>query len=441
MSYKNLDIESKMAKVIYTLRRIRPFYSAVYESMKREETTQVETMGVTTNKVVYNKKFVEGLEFEELMFVDLHEIVHVALMHVSRRKNRDPELWNIAADLYVNKLLSEEFSILPGETNTGELITFPKSALFCSSLDLNNDYVEQIYEELNKQAQENGYSAAKNKVHNIEDTTDTFHFSYKGSLDKSESRRSGNDTFELDVSLDYSGDIMPSSADSVTQENENRQVLSEAQVRSQMTGGAGNKPGLLEFHVSEILKSHVDWRKLLRKYCIKATSSDSTFSNPDKRMYYQRAIYPGQAQDESLLLRGVKVCFDASGSISDKDIAYFYGQVRDILKEFKVQAELIYWDTEIESSGDFKSFHEMQNISSIGRGGTDPSCIFEYFDTHKCKVKPIVTLIFTDGFFYGDFNKAKFKRKYKDTIWVMTRDYNRDFKPSFGQVTVARFSE
>ena len=114
MSCKDLDIESKFAKAFHNLSNLRPFYCAVYESMQRVESSSVGTMGVTCKKMMYNKNFVDGLEFEELMFVNLHEICHVALMHVSRRKNRDPELWNIACDLYANRLLAEEFNIIPG---------------------------------------------------------------------------------------------------------------------------------------------------------------------------------------------------------------------------------------------------------------------------------------------------------------------------------------
>ena len=82
MSCKDLDIESKFAKAFHNLSNLRPFYSAIYESMYRVESESVQTMGVSCKQMVYNKKFVEGLEFEELMFVDLHEICHVALMHV-----------------------------------------------------------------------------------------------------------------------------------------------------------------------------------------------------------------------------------------------------------------------------------------------------------------------------------------------------------------------
>ena len=440
MSYKDLDIESKLAKTIHVLRNYRPFYSALYESMERVESTSVKTMAVSCKKMYYNKEFVEKLEFEELLFVDLHEVAHVALMHVSRRKNRDPELWNIACDLYVNKLLAQEFNIIPGKTSNDGTVKFLDGGLYCGSLDLEEDYTESIYEELYKQAQENGYNNTK-LSDLLEDKK--FHFEYEGSCkDFSSEINDTNRKFVIDIRPgEYEVDIKEDGKDQLSKEDENRRILQDARTRYEMSNRyTGSSAGLLKFKVDEVLKSHLDWRKLLRKHCIKATRSDTSFSNPDKRMYYQRAIYPGQALDGMAELKGVKVCFFSSGSISENDIAYFYGQVRDILKEFKVKAELIYWDTDIASCGDFSNFYEMKRVEACGRGGTNPDCLFEYFDSKKCKIKPVVTLIFTDGYIGGDQNRPKWKKKYKDTIWVMTKDYDINFKPAFGQLAIARFS-
>jgi predicted metal-dependent peptidase len=41
----------------------------------------------------------------ELLFILIHEIAHVALKHICRGENREPILWNIACDLYVNKII------------------------------------------------------------------------------------------------------------------------------------------------------------------------------------------------------------------------------------------------------------------------------------------------------------------------------------------------
>lgn len=421
-----LSVEDKFAKVLINLRKIRPFYSSVYESLKRVENTSIKTMGVSVNEMVYNPDFVDKLSFEELMFVSLHEVAHVALMHVSRQGRRDATLWNIACDLYVNKLLADEFNVRPGKFSLDNSIKFMSDALYCESIDLENDYAEQIYEELYDQANNNGY--------NTENDNKLYKFHINGS--------GVGDGCDIEVDKDNSyRDIIDNGSDPIEKENENKRILSEAKTRFEMNNNnvVGTDTGLLKFKVDEILKSHLDWRKLLRKYCIKIKGTDTSFSNPDKRMFYQEAIYPGQRVDESSLIKGIKVCIDSSGSISNKDISYFYGQILGILKQFKIDAELIYWDTEIASCGSFMNIKEMKHVTAAGRGGTDPSCLFEYFDSKKCKIKPVVTLIFTDGYIYDLNENNKWKRKYKDTIWIMTRNYNKMFEQPFGKKAIAKF--
>ena len=145
-------------------------------------------------------------------------------------------------------------------------------------------------------------------------------------------------------------------------------------------------------------------------------------------------------EDELNYIKGVKVCIDTSGSISDEDIQYFYGQVYELLKQFKVEAELIYWDAKIESTGKFDRYKQFERVDLYGRGGTRPEVVFEYFESKECKVKPIVVIMFTDGYYYKDWATAKMIKKYKNTIWVMTRDHDKDFRPPFGKKALARFN-
>ena len=167
-------------------------------------------------------------------------------------------------------------------------------------------------------------------------------------------------------------------------------------------------------------------------------TSDTSFAMPDKRMSYQSCIYPGQAINESFELKDIKVAIDTSGSITETDLRYILGQIYDISKYFKIDAELLCWDTAIEKAYSIKDISNILKNGLAGGGGTDASCVFEYFDSKKCKKKPEVTLVFTDGYVSLSRN-PKWNKKYKNTIWVMTRDYNENFKPDFGKIAVAKF--
>lgn len=430
----NLTVEQKFAKILLNMRDIRPFYSAVYEVINKRESDTIDTMGVTTNELIYNRAFVDNSPISSLIFVVLHEIAHIALKHVARRENRDPVLWNTACDLYVNAALSKEFNITPGGSTTvnGIKIIMPVGALFVSTIDIDQDYVEAIYDGLLQQSRSNGYKTQGKGKFTVGDSKSARQFSY---LEVELSRDPNNNK--------YGGnDLCDTGADPEVKNQESDKIVTSALVRVEMSGhNAGDTPGGLLSIVREMLKSYVDWRTLLKRYLTKALTSDSSFSNPDKRMYYTKAIYPGQLQDGETLLKNIKICIDTSGSISDTDLQYFFGQVYDLAEQFKMEAELIYWDAAVQSVGSFKDYKEFTRIEVVGRGGTDPSVIFDYFDSNKCKVKPVVTLIFTDGYFSVDGITPKQRRKYKDTIWLMTKEHNKTFEAPFGKKTVAKYTD
>jgi len=54
---------------------------------------------------LFNSRFFDGLEHNPLMFVLLHEALHLAFRHPSRRQDRQPAIWNVACDLVVNAFL------------------------------------------------------------------------------------------------------------------------------------------------------------------------------------------------------------------------------------------------------------------------------------------------------------------------------------------------
>ena len=423
---EKLTVEQKFAKVLLNLRDIRPFYSAVYEVMDKAESSSIPTMGVSTDTLYYNREYVDTIPFSQLLFVVLHEIGHIALKHVARRENRDTVLWNVACDLFVNATLADEFKLTPGSDKTVNNITIsmPIGGLYSPNISTKDNYVEEIYETLLDQSNTNGY-----KENGI------------GQFTIGDDRNNKKSTVITISNKRFNIDLCDHGEDQAEKDEKSDKVVSSALVRVEMSGkNYSNESSGLIFQVTQMLESYVDWRKLLKRYLAKATTSDSSFSKPDKRMLYTRAIYPGQLEDELNHLKNVKVCIDTSGSISDTDIQYFFGQVFKLTKQFKVEAELVYWDAEVQSVGNFKDFKEFRRVEVSGRGGTDPSVIFNYFDSKECKNKPIVTLIFTDGYFNTDGITERQRKKYRDTIWIMTRDHNRQFKQPFGKKTIARYS-
>lgn len=435
---ENLTVEEKFVKAMLIIREIRPFYSSVYEVMDKIEVTAVDTMAVTEDKFWYNKKFVESISFEDFLYSILHEIGHVALMHVARMEQRDRFLWNIATDLYVNRVLEEE----PNKTFGKYEIKRPKFVLYWEGLDINNDSAESIYEQLAAQAKKNGYFAsdevteAENELASKNNKSSS---SYQGNIPSGKYRfklGTGSNSFEVDVAKVQS-DLFSESVQKIESENKSRKILADAKVRNELKSSQCGYGSLLEKLSNQIIESKLNWKKILRKKILTQSDRDMSFKSPDKRMYWQDAIYPGQCLSEPNKIKGLKVCIDTSGSIDAETLAKVRGHIKRLAKQYKIDGEVIYWDTTITAKGSFNSWNEFLNTEACGGGGTDPTDIFEYFDSKACKVKPFLTIVLTDGYFYwGKLDKPVWKNRYKDTIWLLTEHSAKNLEEQvpFGRI-------
>lgn len=213
-----------------------------------------------------------------------------------------------------------------------------------------------------------------------------------------------------------------------------KQLLQRALTTAQLQG-AGHCA--LSRKVSELLRPKFDLRQLLRAYLKPAKSRKMSYARPNKKYLYRDIVLPAQGKMDKNSLCRVKICIDTSGSISHKDLAKFMGLIADILDEFKVTAEIICWDTECAVIGELTAKSTAPSIKKLqdaitGGGGTDPTCLFEYFDSAECKVKPYAIFILTDGYIGFHGNKQKYSQLYKNVLWVISHDGDKYFHPPFG---------
>ena len=217
-------------------------------------------------------------------------------------------------------------------------------------------------------------------------------------------------------------------------------LLSQAvTIHKQRHSFGGDTADFLERYVEQALAPKVNWRSVLKRFLTKASQKEYTFAHPDKRFLGRvnrdgsRQVFAGPHMADGGELENIKICIDTSGSISPKDIGQALSQIEDMFKQYKADAELIYWDTRVRAVYPFKQYKELLSKEPMGGGGTDANCIFDFFDTNKDyklhkKQAPSLVIIFTDGYF-GDIN-TKYKRKYKNTVWIIHD--NTSFKAPFG---------
>lgn len=538
-----MTIEQKMTRGYLVIKNIRSFYYAVLQTIKRKESVEVPTMAVSLDTMYYNASFVDKLMLPELIFVELHEVCHIMMRHSYRRGNREPKLWNIACDLYINKMLCDEFGIndksdvamVKGDPYSVG-IKFAEGGLYDGRIDINTDTPESIYAEMDKETEENkqtmnqsgqqgqgqgqgqqgqgqqgqgqqgqgqqgqgqgqqgqgqqgqgqgqqgqgegqgqqgqggqpgqgqsqpgqgqgqpgqpGQGGQGNQGNqsqggqgqsDISATVTEKTYKFRG-------RKITTSTeVELNGIQDVIDDDKSRGASETTKKGMYDSLMKKAKVlEKQMMAGKGKGHyGVAEAFVDEELVPKINWRTLLMNRLMNIRSDEKSLSTPDRRFVHSGMYVEGNREEEEEI-RDLKVTIDTSGSMTDEDIAIAFAQIRQMLKSYKIEAEIIFWDDGIQDTCDFNDYNSLKlaQCRAMGRGGTRPDCVFEYFETSKDyklgrKPKPALIIMFTDGIFSGP--DSKYKTKYgRDTIWVISGDTNAvaRFKPPFGKV--AKFKE
>ena len=90
-----------------------PFFASLALRLELIESLQYETLATDGVSLHYNPDFVNSLTRPEAIGVLAHEASHCAFRHHTRRGERDPQKWNIAADYAINGILIECGFTLP----------------------------------------------------------------------------------------------------------------------------------------------------------------------------------------------------------------------------------------------------------------------------------------------------------------------------------------
>lgn len=179
-----------------------------------------------------------------------------------------------------------------------------------------------------------------------------------------------------------------------------------------------------------------NWEKFLEKYLRECRKTSKAYRKPNRKMMNYGVVMKGKVPTDPDSLKGVYVCIDTSGSISDTDLNEMLGIIKATLKKYQITGHVLYWDTNVAAIGEFhdeKSLVAARRLAA-GGGGTDPECVFRYFNSTACKEKPKLVIMVTDGYFGRDIKKEN-PKKYGDVLWLITtgrEDYLR-FEPPFGK--------
>jgi len=419
-----IDVQKELVQYKIMLIRTMPFYGDVLTKLTIIENKAISTAATDGIRIMYNKAFISKLNQGERLFVFMHEVFHVLLMHTRRTKGRDPEIWNIAADIKVNYLLNNE--IRPLMQEQGIPFELPRDGVY--AYVENGVTVEALYEKIVADNQNN----SNKKQIIIRDRY--YSFSYVGTTKKS--IYSGQDLLPELVDKEVEG-TQPGGDIFKGKFEDPKELLDDAKFEKMLTDairesmkrtnpGRGNGPG---YYVPEqffdLTKGKaLNWKNILKSFVMQKQSDDVSYATPERKYIHMDLIIPGHSNDDDYPDE-VWAFIDTSGSISQEQLHSFLRQMYVIIKECKCVLNIAYWDTSVtEVYRKIKNEKELLKAMPLHSGGTNINCIYDWMRENR--VEPDIMVILTDGY-YGKLkdNYCTSKNRAR-TIQVLNSDIEVD---------------
>lgn len=373
-----MDAKDRLITARVRLQKDNPFFSYLVMNLNLIEKEDIKTCGVDCKgNLYYNSDFIDKLSNDEIKTLLCHEVLHIALLHLTRLNNRDKKVWNIATDIIINNTLRNNNFIFDKGLSGGLI---PNS----NNIKINDFRIDN----LDKMFSEEVYNILIEKL--------------------KENEQEKNSGFDEHLYSDDDNEI--NEEDKSKLEKEWKDKLAEASTYSQMKG---NLPVGIDRYLDKLLNNKLNWRELLYKYITQELPSRYTYSSPNRKSHALGVYLPKLIKEKV----NISIAVDTSGSISKDDLNKFISEVIGISKSFEnIQVNLISMDTQVNNhyvitNGDVEEF-----LSSglTGGGGTDFKEVYSYIDTEIPNTKLLI--FFTDG--YAEYPRDE---SYK-TLWVITKD-------------------
>jgi predicted metal-dependent peptidase len=344
-----MDLKTVVKDCIATLILQAPMIGLFLKRTWIYESREVQSPAWTDGISIYiNPDLFSEYSTSHMPYILAHEAMHILLKHNIRAGSLygdgEQELFkaamNIAADVKVNQYLDEEYSILKPEKRVNahaisELLKIDEELICKTSFE---ELSKMIYEKLLKNV------CPAHPEWNDLGNAPAEALEKKTLNEGDEKDREISSLSELERSIDRKASEIATTLKTI-----------------------GRLPGWAERLLNEILPPSVDWRSVLRK---KLTSGmgikvRKTWARPNKKL---PSLLPGK---DTHGLTNVLVLVDTSGSIDDRTLKQFLGEIYGILKE-NASVVVIPWDATAYEPVVLKRAGDIEKVKTkmVGGGGT-----------------------------------------------------------------------
>ena len=349
----------------------------------------VETAATDGERIFFGPKFLDEISDHELIFILMHEIMHVALRHTSRTGNRDDFKFNIACDIVVNSNILQAADM---DIRSITLTKYGESMHLTPNNDEGYKYTaEEVYEML---------SSSSSK-------------STRGMFVDDHSRWGTSDDEALDALW-------------------NSRIRDAYEAASSRGGdkGCGDLPVGVKRALKELLEPKTDWKVLLNDF-IQEEIVDYSFLPPDRR-YTDSPFFLPDFNDTETVVKDILFMIDTSASMTEGEVTEAYSEVKGAIDQFggRLEGWLGFFDAKVVPPVRFSDENEFKVIRPKGGGGTSFDVIFDFVRQEMDDKEIASIIILTDG--YAPFPEEAVATGIP-VLWMIN---NERVKPPWGKVAM-----
>lgn len=347
-----------------------PFLGYILQNYNIRIDDSVLTACTNGEEIIFGTKFLKSLSLTETIFILMHELLHIVLLHPFRGDNYEQYRFNVACDIIVNDIIQSY------RYSNGKL-----KPLFGYDFQMNSlrYTAEKVYEMLPEGVNQ--------------------------------------------ITIDFHGLWTHSS--SIMQQNLMKIYRLIKEAKANNLSSPNSAVDRMISHINTLSSSH-QWLNTLNKY-ITQDIFDYSFSKIDNR--FSDVLLPKFNESEDSL-KNVWFLIDVSGSVDNELLSNLLGEIEHIVSHFKsISCDLSFFSTITTSPVTFYNKNQIIEIANTLKTtyGTNFKQIFSSIPKFYPFDLPKLMIILTDG--HDDFS-AIIPNVKIPVIWVLS---DHSITPPFGK--------
>ncbi len=354
-----------------------PFIGSIALGLNWVNAPTIGTMATDGRHAWFNPYWCEELGIEKTMGVIAHEVLHVVNKHHLRRGERDPQVWNTAADLLINRLLIEDNYLLPAEGVFDRERCYaglPTETIYARLLEERDTQQSSLPQPQTTGNQGDGTSTAQNNTPSNETPA-----RQEGQSDGT--ANGGVNTDDQLAAARHWGEVRDLRAPNgqALSPAQQHQATHELDVRIRQAAAAARRAGRFSAALQEIIETatdYTDWHDRFRISFDGLLRCEVSWTRPNRRFVQHGLYLPGWRR-----IGPGRVAFvlDTSGSISERELAVYTAEVLGILEETSPdEIALIQCDARVRHVEYLQPGDTFERIAVRGRGGTKFQPAFDW---------------------------------------------------------------